>query len=85
MSDMTRATRRGRNAERNFHDEKRKNDTHSSTTDPDAVLFRKGGGMEAKLCHMGHLITENRSGLIAFCRFGRRDRRHMIGCARSWN
>jgi transposase len=54
----------GRNAERDFHGEKRKNDTHSSTTDPDARLFRKGTGKEAKLCHMGHLMTENRNGLI---------------------
>jgi transposase len=54
----------GRNAERDFHGEKRKNDTHSSTTDPDARLFRKGAGKEAKLCHMGHLMTENRNGLI---------------------
>ena len=54
----------GRNAERNFHGEKRKNDTHSSTTDPDARLLRKGAGKEAKLCHMGHLMTENRNGLI---------------------
>jgi transposase len=54
----------GRNAERNFHGEKRRNDTHSSTTDPDARLFRKGAGKEAKLCHMGHLMTENRNGLI---------------------
>src|SRR6202045_1166632 len=48
----------GRNAERDFHGEKRANDTHSSTTDPDARLFRKGAGKEAKLCHMGHLMTE---------------------------
>ena len=54
----------GRNAERDFHGEKRKNDTHSSTTDPDARLFRKGAGKEAKLCHMGHLMMENRNGLI---------------------
>ena len=54
----------GRNAERDFHGEKRANDTHFSTTDPDARLFRKGGGKEAKLCHMGHLMTENRNGLI---------------------
>jgi transposase len=54
----------GRNGERNFHGEKRKNDTHCSTTDPDARLFRKGAGKEAKLCHMGHLMTENRNGLI---------------------
>lgn len=43
----------GRNAERNFHGEERKNDTHFSTTDPDARLFRKGAGKEGKLCHMG--------------------------------
>jgi transposase len=54
----------GRNAERDFHGEKRRNDTHSSTTDPDARLFRKGAGKEAKLCHMGHLMMENRNGLI---------------------
>ena len=44
------------------------NDTHSSTTDPDARLFRKGAGKEAKLCHMGHLMTENRNGLIVDAR-----------------
>ena len=54
----------GRNAERDFHGERRCNDTHASTTDPDARLFRKGRGKEAKLCHMGHLLMENRSGLI---------------------
>jgi transposase len=54
----------GRNAERDFHGERRRNDTHASTTDPDARLFRKGRGKEAKLCHMGHLLMENRSGLI---------------------
>ncbi len=58
----------GRNAERDFHGEKRKNDTHASTTDPDARLFRKGAGKEAKLCHMGHLMTENRHGLIVDAR-----------------
>ena len=58
----------GRNAERNFHGEKRKNDTHFSTTDPDARLFRKGAGKEAKLCHMGHLMMENRNGLIVDAR-----------------
>src|SRR6266404_3757027 len=58
----------GRNAERNFHGEKRKNDTHVSTTDPDARLFRKGAGKEAKLCHMGHLMMENRNGLIVDAR-----------------
>jgi transposase len=57
-----------RNAERDFHGEKRKNDTHASTTDPDARLFRKGAGKEAKLCHMGHLMMENRHGLIVDAR-----------------
>jgi transposase len=59
---------RRRNAERDFHGEKRKNDTHASTTDPDARLYRKGAGKEAKLCHMGHLMTENRNGLIVDAR-----------------
>jgi transposase len=58
----------GRNAERNFHGQKRVNATHASTTDPDARLFRKGAGKEAKLCHMGHLMTENRNGLIVDAR-----------------
>src|SRR5947207_4709877 len=63
----------GRNAERNFHGEKRKNDTHASTTDPDARLFRKGAGKDAKLCHMGHLMTENRHGLIVDSRLTEAD------------
>lgn len=54
----------GRNTEHDFHGEKRTNDTHSSTTDPDARLFRKGLGKEAKLCHMGHVMVENRNNLI---------------------
>ena len=67
-SDKNRGSGGGRNAERNFRGEKRLNDTHSSTTDPDARLFRKGAGKEAKLCHMGHLMTENRNGLIVDAR-----------------
>jgi transposase len=62
------ATGTGRNAERDFHGEKRKNDTHFSTTDPDARLFRKGAGKEAKLCHMGHVMMENRNALIVDAR-----------------
>jgi transposase len=58
----------GHNAGRDFHGEKRKNDTHASTTDPDARLMRKGAGKEAKLCHMGHLMMENRNGLIVDAR-----------------
>src|ERR1700756_2191784 len=58
----------GRNAERDFHGEKRTNETHASTTDPDARLIRKGLGKEAKLCHMGHIMIENRHGLIVDAR-----------------
>jgi transposase len=54
----------GRNRERDFHGETRSNATHASTTDPDARLFRKGRGKEARLCYMGHLLMENRHGLI---------------------
>lgn len=54
----------GRNGERDFHGERRTNETHASTTDPDARLFRKGRGKEAKLCFMGHALMENRNGLI---------------------
>ncbi len=48
----------------NFHGQKRSNDTHASTSDPDARLCRKGPGKEAKLRYMGHILTENRNGLI---------------------
>ena len=47
-----------------FHGEKRSNETHESTTDPDALLARKGSGKEAKLSYNGNLLTENRNGLI---------------------
>jgi transposase len=53
----------GKNAEADFHGEKRSNDTHASTTDPDARLMRKGGD-GAKLVHHGHVLTENRNGLV---------------------
>jgi transposase len=52
-----------RNAERNFHKEKRSNETHQSTTDPQARLYKKGDGQPAKLCYMGHALMENRHGL----------------------
>ena len=48
----------------NFHGQTRTNATHQSSTDPDAKLFRKGFGKEAKLCFMGHILTENRNGFI---------------------
>jgi len=54
----------GRNKERDFHGEKLKNDTHASTTDPDARLFKKSAGKEARLSYMGHVLMENRNGLI---------------------
>src|SRR5271155_3958940 len=53
----------GRNAERNFHKEKRSNETHQSTTDPEARLYKKGDGQPAKLCYIGHALMENRHGL----------------------
>ena len=49
----------------NFHGEERRNQTHVSTTDPDAMLARKGDGKEAKLSYSGHVLMENRNGLIA--------------------
>jgi transposase len=54
----------GRNPEVDFHGEKRLNRTHASATDPEARLFKKGKGKEAKLCFMGHVLMENRHGLI---------------------
>nr|WP_249782761.1 MULTISPECIES: IS5 family transposase [Bradyrhizobium] len=54
----------GRNAEANYHGQKRSNDTHASTTDPDARLYRKGKGKETKLCFIGHGLMENRHGLL---------------------
>jgi len=48
----------------NFRGDARKNDTHQSTTDPDARLYKKSSGSEAKLAYLGHLLMENRHGLI---------------------
>jgi transposase len=53
----------GKNETADFKGEKRSNDTHASTTDPDARLMRKGGD-GAKLVHHGHVLTENRNGLV---------------------
>jgi IS5 family transposase len=47
-----------------FHGQQRRNDTHESTTDPEAKLFRKGTAQEAKLSYMGHVLMENRNGLV---------------------
>ena len=58
-----------RNAEVDFHGQKRSNATHISTTDPEARLYRKGPGKEAKLSFMGHAMTENRNGLVVETQF----------------
>lgn len=58
----------GRNGERDFHGERRSNNTHASMTDPEARLFRKGRGKEAKLSFMGHVLMENRNGLVVGAR-----------------
>src|SRR5271166_429265 len=50
-----------------FHGEQRRNDTHQSTTDPQALLARKGAGKEAKLSYAGHVLMENRHGLAVNC------------------
>jgi hypothetical protein len=60
-----------RNAPADFRGEKRSNETHRSTTDPDARLYRKGPGMEAKLCFVSHGLMENRSGLVIDARLTR--------------
>ncbi len=55
----------GRNPEVDFKGQARCNDTHASTTDAEARLFKKSAGDKSRLCHMGHIFMENRSGLIA--------------------
>jgi transposase len=49
----------------NFRGETRRNDTHGSTTDPDAQLYRKANGQESKLAFLGHILLDNRHGLVA--------------------
>jgi len=51
------------NSSVDFHGERRTNQTHESKTDPDARLYKKGKGKEAKLCYAGHVLMENRNGL----------------------
>lgn len=63
-SDNPPAEGGGRNQEADFHGQKRTNETHASTTDPQARLYKKGKGKEAKLCFMGHGLMENRHGLL---------------------
>lgn len=66
----------GRNSERDFRREKRSNETHASTTDPDAKLYRKADGQESRLCYLGHVLMENRNGLAV-----RGDITHATGTA----
>ena len=54
----------GRNPELDFRGQRRSRDTHVSRTDPEAQLYRKGPGQAAKLNYLGHLLTENRHGLV---------------------
>lgn len=65
-----------------FHGEKRSNETHESTTDPDAMLARKGKGKEAKLCYSAHALMENRNGLVVDLQMdvadGRAERRNAL-------
>jgi transposase len=60
----------GRNGERDFRGEKRSNETHASITDPEAKLYRKGKGKEAKLSFVGNAMTENRHGLVVETELG---------------
>jgi transposase len=61
----------GSNPTVNFHGEQRRNDTHRSTTDPEAMLYRKSSGSESKLCFLGHVLMENRNGLVVDTRLTR--------------
>ncbi|MDB5395101.1 MAG: transposase family protein, partial [Rhodospirillales bacterium] len=61
----------GGNVEVDFEGQKRSNETHRSTTDPDALLYSKGPRMEAKLCYIGPSLMENRSGLLVDARLRR--------------
>lgn len=62
-SDDSKSTDDPGNPTTNFKGEKRTNETHQSTTDPDARLYKKGRGRESKLCYLGHATMENRNGL----------------------
>src|SRR5262249_24364857 len=66
----------GRNGEQDFRGEKRSNDTHASSTDPEAMLYRKGEGKEAKLSFIGNAMIENRHGLVVETELGLGVRHH---------
>jgi len=61
----------GSNPTVNFHGEKRSNQTHQSTSDPEAMLFKKSRGSESKLGYVGHVLMENRNGLVVDTRLTR--------------
>jgi len=61
----------GSNPTVNFHGEKRSNQTHQSTSDPEAMLFKKSRGSESKLSYLGHVLMENRNGLVVDTRLTR--------------
>ena len=61
---MERASPPGSGGDIDFRGEKRKNQTHESSTDPDALLWTKSRGSQAKLSYMGHVLMENRNGLL---------------------
>lgn len=63
--DSTPSSSGGRNASVDFRGETRTNETHASTTDPEARLMRKGNGREARLCYTGVVLMDNREGLAA--------------------
>lgn len=67
MSDDDDPSPAGSNAKIDFHGRRRTNETHRSTTDPDARLMRETAGKEAKLCYACHALVENRNGLIVEC------------------
>jgi transposase len=62
--DATSSSGQSRNPTVDFHSEKRSNETHQSTTDPDAKQYTKAKGEAPKLCYIGNVVTENRSGLV---------------------
>jgi transposase len=70
-NDQHPPTSGGRNADVDFKGETRRNKTHVSTTDSDAMLYRKGSGQEARLCFIGHALMENRNGIYVDARLTR--------------
>ena len=76
------------NGEVNFHGERRSNATHQSTTDPEARLYKKSQGSEAKLSYLGHALMENRHGLLVDTRLtlatGTAERDAALEMAKPW-